>query len=705
MAEMKREIDMNRARVICIVLIAMVLFTLAGCGEKAKEQTRPERTAAVSEDGKWLGDGGCYRLETLVEGDYDRIRGNSDHTILSRTTQEDPTEQLYSKDEELLFENGIIFNYAVVDDGIWCFCEKGMVDGKYCTDCFMVNIGFDGKELKRFDVSAQGGDFAVNSGNIIIYDDLNNIMTIYDTDGKEQGKVNLSKAQLKDDCSGDLYTAGEGSLWLLADVQNVRTLYQVNLTTKSLDSSCVLPEDLLSLWMGTAENIFVINTKEGLAYFDPASNTVTNILYWDECSISSSEVDNFICDGDGFLCLSVAGLSRISPSDPSEIHPKIQLRVGTTIKYNGIEELAAKFNAQSDDYYVDVVDYSNDDKISQEDAQTKLNLDVLNGEGLDIVMLDDMDSLQNTSVFQDMYPLLDADEELNREDFFNLKALERGGKLLMAPSHLSVSTFYGLTDVVGERLGWTWDEYFEMEKKLPADGVMSSFLGADFFLKSSLELYAPHAIDWENGTCNFNTPEFISILEAAKNGYDPNCPDENPYFMNEANSMMSEGKIILESAYFSDVDSFAQSELYTNSSKLSYIGWPTPDGSCGSVFYVSGISICAATDQLDGCWEFAKYVLKSTYAYKPCFEKDIKEATLTKDKETADEKKKFALTQEQAERYRSLLENITVATSSNSKISSIVNEEAKDMFEGNKTPEETAKIVQSKISMYVAERK
>ena len=686
---------MELKRVLCLMLSLSLLFSLAACGggsgEGNKEPAPARQSAPVSPEGQWLGKGGCYALDGLSEGDWSAMKGSPERLIY----RSEMYDRLYNGEGSLLYD-GYAYDYAVTEDGVWCVRAVGVVDGVYVDDCYAVKLGFDGQELTRFDISGKADSLAVTGQGLFVYDAWGKLLRVYDAEGTELGRIDLAGAELED-FSGSLEAGGDGSVWLLSDVQRGLILYPVELSTMSLGPAYTLPEDTVSLNAGTAERPFLLSTGEALMYLDPRSGSTENILYWEECGISGVELGSFIPDGDGFLCLAVTGPARLRPAQPGEIRPKTRLTLGTVFKYDG-SELAARFNAMSGDYIVEIVDYSDDGALSPEDAQMKLYTELISGQGPDMVLSSGRSSSHSAALFSDLYPLLDADPELGREDLYGLTALENGGRLLLAPCFLSISTFGALPEAVGDRSGWTWDEYFALESKLPPDGVMSSYLSGDFFLQNSLELYAPHAIDWVNGTCDFDTPEFVRILTAAKQGYDPDCPVENPYFIDEVRAMMAEGRMILTGATICDAASFAQNESMIGR-ELSYIGWPTPDGSCGSVFHVSGVSISAATDCMEGCWQFARYVLMSTFAYKPCFEKAMAEAVAA----DGDDPWSGRLTQSQVDRYRELLASVTVAVTDSSEICDIVLGEAAAMFAGDKTPEETAKLIQSKLSIYVAE--
>ncbi len=684
---------MNQRKIICLILALITALSLCACGNSGSNKpVQTEQPSMISADGQWLGKGGCYQLDRLDECDFYMMKGSPEHLIYTNGME------LRDADGGRLTDD-YVRDYTVTDDGVWYAREQGIVDGQYIRDCYAVKLDFAGNELIRFDLPIMSDSIAVTADALYIYDAMDKAMAVCSLDGGELGRIDLSGAVLED-FSGRLYTGGDGSVWLLSDTQSGMLLYPVALSTMSLGAAYTLPTDTMSLQRGTAEHPFLLATQSELSWLDAASGAAESILFWDECGLYNGELSCFIPDGDGFLCLCVTGMGRLRPAKPEEIRPKTTLTLGTVFNTFG-SELAALFNASSNDYCIQVVDYSEGGKLSMEEAQLKLNTELMSGQGPDMVMLADMGFLQTASAFADMYPLLDADPELSREDFFSLKAFENGDRLLVAPSSLAIETFGALPSVAGDRVGWTWDEYFQLESQLPPGGVMSSYLSADYFLTNSLNLYAAHAIDWAKGTCDFDTPEFVRILQAAKAGYDPNCPEENPYFLDEVNAMMADGRMILAQAYFIDAMSFAQNESM-NGRELSYVGWPTPDGSCGSVFRVQGIAISAATDSMDGCWQFAKSVLKNTYIYKPTFEKAMTEAMAPKDAD-ANAWDSFTLTQSQVDKYRTLLESITVAAADSSEVSDIVLTEAAAMFAGDKSPEETAKLIQSKLSIYVAE--
>ena len=73
---------------------------------------------------------------------------------------------------------------------------------------------------------------------------------------------------------------------------------------------------------------------------------------------------------------------------------------------------------------------------------------------------------------------------------------------------------------------------------------------------------------------------------------------------------MADGRLILTELWMVSPDEFTEAEK-TFGRSISYIGWPTPDGGCGS-FAVAPARTYAISTQTkcpEGCWAFAKYIM------------------------------------------------------------------------------------------------
>ena len=157
-------------------------------------------------------------------------------------------------------------------------------------------------------------------------------------------------------------------------------------------------------------------------------------------------------------------------------------------------------------------------------------------------------------------------------------------------------------------------------------------------------------------------------------------------------------------------ETFAEAEK-TFGRRISYIGWPTPDGGCGSfvVAPTRTYAISAQTRCPEGCWAFAKYILTQSGGwgmsmYKPALEAQVRELQ-GEHKNMWGETVGATMNAEQAADFLELVRRIdTVSIPDGSSIYKIVTESMQPMLAGDKTPEETAKLIQSKLSIYLAEQ-
>ena len=176
-----------------------------------------------------------------------------------------------------------------------------------------------------------------------------------------------------------------------------------------------------------------------------------------------------------------------------------------------------------------------------------------------------------------------------------------------------------------------------------------------------------------------------------------------------------------------------------SSSAITYIGYPTNNGVGNALGLPYGYAMSSRCADKEGAWAFLRSFLTQEYQedngwYLPTnrkvFEEQLKVA-MTVEYETDENgnqvldengepvprskatnwledgttQEVYALTQEQADMIRELAETTTKVSESNASILKIVSEDAGEYFRGNKTAEETAKLIQSKVNIHVNEQR
>lgn len=152
--------------------------------------------------------------------------------------------------------------------------------------------------------------------------------------------------------------------------------------------------------------------------------------------------------------------------------------------------------------------------------------------------------------------------------------------------------------------------------------------------------------------------------------------------------------------------------------QVTYIGYPT-DGDSGSLIWsATTFSINSQSKHKDGAWEFIRTVLSKEYYERATFvrgfstRKDVLELQL---QEAKDGFPGFMIgedfilpevkpvTSEEVERIRQLVMSVDTMASYDFEITRIMLEEAASYFQGYKSADEVADMVENRIRIYVSE--
>lgn len=241
-----------------------------------------------------------------------------------------------------------------------------------------------------------------------------------------------------------------------------------------------------------------------------------------------------------------------------------------------------------------------------------------------------------------------------------------------------------------------------IEKSLDSNQSMIYYMNPENFLVSIGGRYLQKALDLVDASCDFDNEEFISILESAVQAgcyeatYDPNETGQQKVIR---------GKLI---CFFSGLMTgqdvaFDREEC---GQTLSYIGWPTVDGSNGTdIRLTQAVGINKATKNIEGCWEFVKYLLKNPIlidnasgmpTYAPLVNEDLKMLNSGEPK--------FKTTEEDMEIVINLAKESEQLTYYDEEVMNIILNESSAFIQGNTSASETAKRIQSRVSLYMKEQ-
>lgn len=391
------------------------------------------------------------------------------------------------------------------------------------------------------------------------------------------------------------------------------------------------------------------------------------------------------------------------------------------------------YNENSRQYFVEIKDYS-----SEDDPLTRLTLDILSGKGPDLVIWGTSGyspSAASGKLMENLYNYMEADEDFHKEDYYEniLEAYELSGELYILPSGFSVETVCGRAEEIGTDRGVT--ESWEMREMISAFEnsphaqwlTMNNSNGLTFrYLCNGC---IGNFVDWETGECSFDTQAFIDLLELSDTFPDHLTIEENFSYYQTLRS----GKVFWEPVIVTDPWRAAAQRINFGDVEMMWPGYPVADGEKklgGGVAcpYGESFSICKGSGHPDAAWDFIKsYFTEEAQRgvsgiplLRSVSEERIREA-LTVEYETVDglkiERVKYqvgaegeetvglsCITEEDAETFRSIVENAHRSYSNDSGMMDIIMEEAEAYFEKGKDAAAVADIIQNRVSMYVSER-
>ena len=402
--------------------------------------------------------------------------------------------------------------------------------------------------------------------------------------------------------------------------------------------------------------------------------------------------------------------------------------ISSNMKYRIIE-----FNKSSDQYRIVMKDY--DSYNSYEDygaSYTQLNNDIITGNMPDILITSGLpvENYVSKGLLADVQNLIDKDAELSQADYLQnvFDAYSVNGKLYYVIPSFSVGTMIGKTSVVGDRTSWTMSDMMQLQESLPEGTNMIGELTRSNFVYLMMQYCGSDFVDVGTGKCNFDSQNFIDMLEFAKSlpedlGEDYYGED---YWVNYE-SQYRENRTILSNLYIGNIRNCNYTINGYFGEPVSYIGFPTESGMGSYVMAQDSYAISARSSYVDGAWEFLRYYLTEEYqseltwglpVLKKCFYEKAQEALerpyyLDEKGDKVEYDDYFwindesvildPMSQEQVDQITDFILSVDKCYYSNEDIINIVNEEAEAFFSGQKSAQEVVKIIQSRAQLYVDE--
>ncbi|MBR5682559.1 MAG: extracellular solute-binding protein [Ruminococcus sp.] len=317
---------------------------------------------------------------------------------------------------------------------------------------------------------------------------------------------------------------------------------------------------------------------------------------------------------------------RLTQRDASEIENTKIITIGALNGDWEIREQVSKFNKAHDGVRFKIVDYSKFDEYDKENGTyqqlgaSQLKKDIISGDAPDMICGSSnvlTKSLGKKGLFVDLYEMLDKDSDLKKEDLMPnvLKACEVDGKLLSLTSSFQISTLVAKKKNI-DKERWTADELIDAYEN--RSNKETHLLGTD--TRDSIMSILMHSfaslIDYENGKCHFDDPEFKKLLnfidsfEPSKE-FEDGDPEAEEYYseMDEyyGSEAFNSDKVLLDALYIYEPSELV-GELNGQYAKdpITFIGYPCNEGQGSVMMFNTTFSILTTSQYKDLCWELIK---------------------------------------------------------------------------------------------------
>ena len=602
---------------------------------------------------------------------------------------------------------------------------------------------------------------AIGGGKMIAtaWGEMEDYNIIINSDGKVDGELDLGNSNyidsftaIDDDTIAVCgYFGGKEYVKYLDAGTLKETGEQIDLSEAGLEGQ------MGSVFKGTGDYKLYINGSSGLFGITEDGKS-TEIVNWLDSDLGDGGIQSLLIldDGDFVVCYndysggdygnSGSTLYKLTKRDASEMENTKVITVGVLYDDWAVKEKISAYNKKNDDVRFKMVDYSKYDNYEEETGKTlssgadQLKKDIVSGNAPDMIVSYNgaiISSLYNKGLFVDLYEYMDKDSDINKDDIMPnvLNACEIDGKLLSIAPSFNVSTMIAKKKFI-DKENWSPDDLIEAYENLP-DGMRLTALDCKEQMLSFMMGVLNNCIDYQKGTCNFDTPEtrkllaFVDQFPSSEDLVDWEDQSAMQEMFSEDN--FKEDKVLVQELYISDFREYTREiKGRYKGDDIVFVGNPTTDGRGAVLTLDKHFAILSNAEDKEVCWNFIKEFLlpaedgeESMYSYgfpslKSEFDKladESMEKPKYKDENgkeveedltyytSSKEIKVDPLTKEERDFIVDYIESAdNVSADFDPEVESILEEEIMAYIGGEKTADEVIDLIQSRVSILVSEQ-
>lgn len=521
-------------------------------------------------------------------------------------------------------------------------------------------------------------------------------------------------------------------IYVIDENSGMLTTVNDNIPNKYIYSDGIIPGDVKGIWVVTATDFVEYDIESGKA---------TSVLSLADSGINADNIRGCTVLENGDVLILSCGISGEEIESKAILLVKTEASAVTDDKevitmglFEENSELAmavADFNKSQTGYKIEIINYAENSDLDT--AITRFSNELISGNAPDIIDLYHLNAqaLASKGALEELTPYLENDGTVKREELFEsvLDAYSIDGGLYTIPNSFVVYGVVGSSEYLSDRgsgYSWTVEDVTKLINNNP-DMEIFGYNSKSYILRELVRNNLNKFVNWQSGECDFEGTEFLSALKLANCFYEKFegvSGEYNPY------DIVAEGKTMAE---ITPINSVLELQFWKTFMGDDFVvkGFPTEEGSGIRIIGENLLGINAASNNKEKAWEFISSLLTKEYyenrdvegfptlipAYEALNEKYSTPEYTTDESGNQLEIPKdymgmgditvecYAASTDDVAKMTDIINNCDRIDANDDKLLNIIIEEAEAYFAGQKTAEDVAKIVQSRVTMYVNENR
>ncbi|MDD2534082.1 MAG: extracellular solute-binding protein [Eubacteriales bacterium] len=508
---------------------------------------------------------------------------------------------------------------------------------------------------------------------------------------------------------------------------------------------------------------YYLNGYQYLSRYDAATNEVVKIMSWLDFDLNRNNLSYYwVAAPDGSFYFSEFIYPESSLPDPNTgMYPnptfklvkltksadqtaakKTTISIGAFWINESLRKAIIEFRKTHPDVRFTIYDYSDGIDYSKttafDDAIARINADIIAGKMPDMMVTNSLPwkNYASKGLFDDLGARMDKDKDFDQSLFLTnlIDAQKLNGKLYSLSSTAALTGIIASRNVVGDRTSWTVQDFQNIVDQQPDQKNVFYQMPGESILSMLLMGNLDAFIDKEAGKANFDSPEFIQLLEFAQKYGVPQ--DQMVY---QEGDGMNAGEYIppvIQTTYISRFEDYAMNVQQFQGNAV-ILGYPSPKQT-GPMLQVSApLAVAANSRNKELIWEFIKFTLSEDMQdqaiknyegfplLRASLEKAGAQAIIDTQKQWEEQQKQeqqagvqpmdelakssiwygvSRVTQADVDYVIGILNQADTVLSYDEKANQLIYEESTPFFAGDKTAAETAASIQSRLKAYIGEQ-